>query len=92
MLYSGALTEEYYAANQAAINLLSIYSTVFTILLIMGVFNLNRNLHKIRFQKGMVRFPKGTRAEIIFFNAGAILLITACVIIMAINTFSFPTT
>lgn len=88
-LYSGELTEEFLVANQTAINLMSIYSTVFIALLVMGFFNLNRNINKITLQKGMVRFPKGTRAEIIFFNIGTISLITFCIILMAISTFSF---
>lgn len=89
ILYTEGFTEEYYMANRAGIDILAAYSIIFSVLLIMGIFNFNRSLFRVRLNKGTVRLPKETRTEIIFFNAGAIALIVLSVITIAINTFSF---
>lgn len=90
--YSGNITEEYILANLTPLTLFGIYSFVSTALLIIGVFNFNRNLYKLRFNKGEIRLPKGSGADIVLFNKGTVLLISICVVIIAISTFSFAFT
>ena len=85
---AGTLTEEYILANSTPLLLLAIYELVMFGMVFAGIFMLSRNLRNLRFNKGEVRFPKGTLLETVFFNAGTIALITVCIIIMAINTFT----
>lgn len=84
----GTVTEEYIEANLLPLSLLGIYEMVFFVMVFAGVFMLSRNLRYLRFNKGEVRLPRGESATIMFFNVGAIALITYCVITIAINTFS----
>ena len=84
----GTITEEYIEANLLPLSLLGIYEMVFFVMIFVGIFKLSRNLKYLRFNKGEVRFPKGEGATIMFFNVGAIALITYCLITIAINTFS----
>ena len=86
--YAGNLPIEYVEANMLPLTLLLIYSIVFYGLLFMGVFNFNRQIYKLRFEKGKYVFPKGKSLEITLFNAGTIAFITLCIILIAISTFS----
>lgn len=90
--YEGIIPEEYILANSTPLTLYGIYSVVFYALLIMGIFNFSRQLLSLRFNKGTVLFPKGKTLEIIFFNAGAVILISICLALMAFSTFSFAIT
>lgn len=85
---TGAITEEYIEANSFAMTLFSIYGIGMLFMVAVGFFTLMRNLKNIRLNRGAVKFPKGSGAEIIFFNAGAIALIAVCLIVMALNTFT----
>ncbi len=84
----GALSEEYIMANAMPITLLGIYEFLMLLMVGIGIFTLTKNIRNIRFEKGEVRFPKGMGADAIFFNPGTVALITACLILMAINTFA----
>ena len=86
--YSGSLPVEYVESNMLSLTLLIIYGIVFYGLLFMGIFNFNRQLYKLRFEKGKYVFPKGKSLEITLFNAGTIAFITLCIILIAISTFS----
>lgn len=90
--YEGIVPEEYLLANAEALSLYGIYMVVFYAMLIMGIFNLNKQIFSLRFRKGTVLFPKGKTLEVMFFNAGAVILITICLILTAISTFSFAIT
>lgn len=85
---SGNITPEYIEQNYTALSLLSLYGIVLTVMMFVGLFAFNRNLYRIRFKKGEITLPKGSGADIIFFNKGAIALIAVCVIIIAISTFA----
>lgn len=85
---SGGISEAYVKANLMPLSLLLIYEFVMYGLIFAGIFILSRNIRNITFNKGAVKLPKGEGADIMFFNAGAILLITVCLILTAINTFS----
>lgn len=85
---AGTLTDEYILANATPLVLLVVYEFVMLGMVFAGVFMLTRNLRNLRFNKGEVRFPKGTLLETVFFNVGTVALITVCIILMAINTFS----
>ena len=84
---TGGIPEAYVQANILPLSLMMIYSVVMYGLIFAGIFILSRNLRNITLDKGTVRLPKGEGADIIFFNAGAILFITICLIFTAINTF-----
>ena len=84
---TGGVPEAYLQANILPLTLMMIYSVVMYGLIFAGIFILSRNLRKITLNKGAVRLPKGEGADIIFFNTGAILFITICLIFTAINTF-----
>lgn len=85
---AGTITEEYIMANALPITLLGIYEFLMLGMVFAGVFTLTRNIKNIKLNKGEVRFPKGTTAEILFFNPGTIALITICIILIAFNTFN----
>ena len=85
---SGTLTEEYINANMLPISLLGAYEIVMLVLVGIGLFKFVRNYRNIQINKGTVKFPKGTASEVIFLNAGTIILIAACVLLMAYNTFA----
>ena len=86
--YTGNITEEYIMANSTPLTLFGIYSFVTTALLIMGVFNFNRNLRNLRFNKGSIQLPKGNSLDIIMFNKGMLVLISTCIILIALSTFT----
>lgn len=88
LVSTGNIPPEYLEQNYAVLSFLSIYGIILTGMLIVGVFTFNRNLFRIRFNKGEITLPKGSGAEIMFFNAGAIALIVICFIIIALNTFT----
>ena len=85
---SGGIPEAYVEANLMPLSLLLIYEFVMYGLIFAGIFILSRNIRYINFNRGAVKLPKGEGADIMFFNAGAILLITVCLILTAINTFA----
>ncbi len=85
---AGTLTEEYIMANALPITLLGIYEFVMLGMVFAGIFTFTRNLRNLKFNKGEISFPKGTAAEVVFFNAGSIALITICIILIAFNTFA----
>ena len=80
---------EFFYENLTFITLLSLYEIIQYGMLIAGLVLFIRNLKKIRFEKGRVRLPRGRTAEIIFFNPGAILLFTVCIVLMSLNTIPF---
>ncbi len=84
---SGGIPEAYVEANIMPLTLMIIYSFVMYGLIFAGIFILSRSVRNITFNKGKVKLPKGEGADIIFFNAGSILLITICLILTALNTF-----
>ena len=85
---TGNIPLEYVEQNYTVLSLLSLYGIVTTVMMFIGLFAFNKSLFRIRFNKGEITLPKGSGADIIFFNAGAIALIVICVIIIAFNTFS----
>ncbi len=84
------VTEQMNFINQysSELALLGIYSIVFYILFFAGIFNFNKNLYRLNFQKGSVIFPRGKALDIVFMNGGAILFMTACLALMAFYTFA----
>lgn len=88
MVMAGTLSEEYILANLLPLFLFLIYSYGMLAMVIVGIVVFFKNLRKITVNKGEVIFPKGTAADTIFFNPGAILLIAVCFLLMALNTFS----
>lgn len=84
----GALTEEYIAANTLPIALFLIYSYGMIAMAGIGMIVLFKNIKNIYFNKGEIRFPKGTGADIMFFNVGSIALIASCILLMAYSTFA----
>lgn len=84
---SGGIPEAYVEANIMPLTLMIIYSFVMYGLIFAGIFILSRNIRNITLNKGTVKLPKGEGADIMFFNTGAILLITICLILIAVNTF-----
>ena len=85
----GMIPEEYIEANMTPLLIYCGYILVFYALIFVGLFSLNRMFFTLRFQKGKVLLPKGKSLEIIFFNPGAIALISVCIALMAISTFTF---
>lgn len=85
---AGTITEEYISANLLPLALLMAYEFIMLAMVGIGVYHFTKNLRNIRFNKGEIRFPKGAGADIMFFNAGAILLIVLCAVMMAVNTFT----
>lgn len=83
-----ALFIEYINANIMSLIPYCIYLVVFYAAMFIGIFNFNKMIYKFRLEKGKIVFPKGKALEITMFNPGAIALITACVILIAISTFS----
>lgn len=84
---SGNISEEYIAANLVPLTCLIVYEFLSYALIFAGVITFMRNVRRVVINKGSVRFPKGVAADVIFFNLGAILLITVCLIFTALNTF-----
>lgn len=84
----GTIPEEYIMANLFPLLLLAAYEFIMFAMIGVGIYTLVKNLREIRLEKGEVRFPKGTGADVFFFNPGTVLLITVCLVIMAINTFA----
>ena len=85
---AGQITEEYVAANMFPLSLFMIYTYGMLAMVGVGLFIFLRNVKNIRVNKGEVRFPKGAGAEVMFFNLGTVALITACLVLIALNTFS----
>ncbi len=83
----GALTEEYVSANALPLFLFIVYSYGMLAMVGVGMFVLLKNIKNIQIYKGDVRFPKGTALEVVLFNAGTIVLIATCLVLMAVNTF-----
>lgn len=88
----GSIPEEYIAENLIPLSLYGIYTVIFYVFFFAGLVNFNRQIYRIRFKKGEVLFPKGKTLEVLTFNAGAIILISICIAMMALNTFSFALT
>ena len=80
-------TMEYIEQNEAPLTVLSICGIIMMVMFVLGMFTFNRNLYRIKFNKGEILLPQSKSAEIMFFNAGAIVLIVVCVIITVFNTF-----
>lgn len=87
LVESGAITEAYISANALPILLFIIYSYGMLAMVGVGMFVLLRNIKNIQINKGEVRFPKGTALETVMFNAGTIVLVATCLILVALNTF-----
>ncbi len=79
---------DFVMANLGALLFIAIYDLVYYGLAIGGAVIFGINIRKVILNKGTVKFPKGTAADIIFFNIGTILLIATLVLMTAINTFS----
>ena len=88
MMVDGTITEEYINANMLPLILLMAYEFIMLAMVGIGIYIFTKNLRNIRLQKGKIRLPKGTGADIMFFNAGAIILIAYCIIMIAVSTFS----
>lgn len=88
LVAAGALTEEYIAANMLPIALLGVYELAMLVMITAGVIVLGRNIKNIHLDRGSVRIPKHSRAEIMFGSIGSVALIAVCVIIIALNTFA----
>ena len=84
----GAITDEYIEANLLPLTLFGIYEVVFFALVFAGIFMFSRNLKNIKLNKGEVKLPKGEGGAIMFFNVGAVVLITYCIVTIALNTFA----
>jgi membrane protease YdiL (CAAX protease family) len=85
---AGQITEEYVAANMLPLALFVIYTYGMLAMVGVGLFIFLRNIKNVHINKGAVRFPKGTGAEVIFFNLGTIAFIGLCIVLIALNTFS----
>ena len=88
----GNIPEEYITENLIPLSLYGVYTVIFYIFFFVGLVNFNRKLYRLRYNKGTIVFPKGKTLEILTFNAGAIILISICIALMAFNTFSFALT
>ena len=86
--YEGSLPVEYVNENMVPLSLLLVYGLLFFVLVFAGIFSLNKQLYKIRFEKGKYIFPKGKSLEITFFNIGAIAFITFSIILITISAFT----
>ena len=80
--------QAFFDANQKALTLYGIYSFVLLFLETAGILAFCRNIKYVSIEKGKIRLPKDSGGEIMFFNAGAILLIGISMILIAINTFT----
>lgn len=87
LMLEGTITDAYINANMLPIILLAVYEFIMLAMVGIGIFVCTRNLRNVRLNKGEVRFPKGAAAEIVFFNAGAISLITISLLLIAYSTF-----
>ena len=85
---SGNIPEEYIMANLVPLIGLIVYEFISYGFIIAGLVFFIRNLRHTVLSKGSVKFPKGVAAEVIFFNISAIILITVCLILTAINIFA----
>lgn len=88
IISAGALTEEYLNANILPLSLFLIYSYGMLAMVGIGLIVFWRNARKIQFNKGEIRFPKGSGGDIMFFNVGSIALIMSCILLIAYNTFA----
>lgn len=88
LVEQGTLTEEYIMANMVPLSLFGIYEFLMLGMIFAGIFTLARNIRNIKFEKGEIRLPKGYGADIMFGNAGAIILVAVCVFLMAYSTFA----
>ena len=86
VLSTGAITQEYIMANLIPLFLYSTYTSGFLAMVGIGIFVFIRNIKNIRINKGAVRFPKGTAADVILFNVGTIILAALSILIIALNT------
>ena len=84
---SGNIPEEYIMANLVPLTCLLVYEFVSYGLIFAGVITFMKSIRRVVLNKGSVRVHKGVAADVIFFNIGAILLITICLIFTALNTF-----
>ena len=88
VVMSGALTEEYIMANIIPLTLFLIYSYGTLVFLVFGIIFFIKNFKKLHFNQGEVRFPRGSAGEVIFFNAGTILLFVLCILLIAYSVLS----
>jgi membrane protease YdiL (CAAX protease family) len=79
---------DFVMANLGTILFIAIYDLAYYGLAIGGAVLFGINIRKLILNKGSVRFPKGTAGDVIFFNAGTIILIALLVLATAINTFA----
>ena len=84
----GALAPELIMANLPSLALLGAYEFAMFVMIFLGVFFLAKGVKDITLKKGEIRFPKGTSLEVMFFNPGTILLVSVCIIYMALSTFA----
>lgn len=68
--------------------LIALYDLIYYAMIIAGAVILIRNARKISFSKGRVSLPRGKSAEVVLFNAGTIAVISASILIIAVNTFA----
>ena len=79
---------EYTMANLGVLTYFAFYSSISSGLMIGGAVIFGINARKIILNKGAIRFPKGSSADVIFYNVGTIILIAVLVLLTAINTLS----
>lgn len=70
-----------------AIILMRVYSIIILGLAIFGAVYFFVSLRKIRFEKGTLYIPGNRIGEVVFLNAGTIMLTIICTVIIALNTF-----
>ena len=84
----GELTQELIMANLPSLALLGAYELAMFVMIFLGVFFLARGVKDITLEKGEIKFPKGTSLDVMLFNPGTVILVTVCIICMALNTFA----
>ena len=89
LVESGADVRPFVINNFLPLMLLGLYETIYFGLIVAGLVVFIRSVKRVRLEKGRVRLPASRVADVIFFNPGAIALITACIIIIALNTIPY---
>lgn len=85
---AGTLTEEYVQSIALPLALFAVYEVAMLVAVFAGLAVFLKNIMKISFRRGEVRFPRGEALDVMFINGGTIALIVVCVIMMAVNTFA----
>ena len=86
LVESGADIMPFVINNFLPLMLLGLYELIYFGLIVAGIVVFIRSIKRVRLEKGRVRLPASRAADVIFFNPGAIALITSCIIIIALNT------